>query len=327
MLFGLRFDFRNPAMASVDMADRYQAALDMAVWAEERGGVLVSISEHHGSGDGYLPSALPMAAALAARTSRIGIGINALVAPLHDPLRLAEDIAVVDLLSKGRLSITVAGGYVREEFAMFGVPMSQRPRRVTDTVTTLRAAWTGEPFEFRDRTVRVLPKPYQPGGPPIVMGGSSEPAARRAARIGDGFIPSEPEIYEFYRDECRVLGRPDPGEWFGGSTTSTFLADDPDAGWEELGPYFLHETNAYGAWQAQDGVSTGYHSVSGIEELRRSDRYRVLTPEQYKDELVAPGGLGFAMLHPMAGGIPPELAWKQLTLFEQRVLGAKVATG
>jgi alkanesulfonate monooxygenase SsuD/methylene tetrahydromethanopterin reductase-like flavin-dependent oxidoreductase (luciferase family) len=307
------------------MADRYQAALDMTAWAEERGAVMVSVSEHHGSLDGYLPSALPMAAAIAARTSTIAIGINALVAPFHDPLRLAEDIAVVDLLSKGRLSITLGGGYVRDEFAMFGVAMSDRPRLMTEMVATLRAAWTGEPFEFRGRTVQVLPKPHQPGGPQIVMGGSSEPAARRAARIGDGFIPSEPEIFEFYRDECIKLGRPDPGPWLAGDTTTTFVAEDPDEAWERLGRYLVHDANAYGAWQAQDGIATGYRSVIDVEELRASGRHRILTPEAYRDEL-ASDGIGFAMLHPMVGGIPPADAWRALELFEQRVLNAEVTT-
>jgi alkanesulfonate monooxygenase SsuD/methylene tetrahydromethanopterin reductase-like flavin-dependent oxidoreductase (luciferase family) len=320
VLFGLRFDLRNPDFAGVPMAARYQAALEMAAWADQRGALLVGVSEHHGSADGYLPSALAMAAAIAARTSNARIGINALVAPFHDPLRLAEDIAVVDLLSQGRLDITIGAGYVHEEFAMFGVELRERPARVTETIATLRAAWTGEAFEFRGRTVRVLPTPFQPGGPRIMMGGSSEPAARRAARIADGFIPSEPEMYEFYRDECRQLGKPDPGDWYGGGTTTTFVSEDPDRDWERLAPYFLHETNAYGSWQAVDDINTGYRPVADVDELRASGRYRLLTPDDYVAELREAAGFAFAMLHPMAGGIPPELAWENLELFDRRVL-------
>lgn len=322
-MFGLRFDLRNPAFAGVSMADRYEAALQMATWAEEHGGLAVSISEHHGSEDGYLPSALPFAAAIAARTSTITIGINALVAPFYDPLRLAEDIAVLDQLSKGRLSITLGAGYVPAEFAMFGVPLGERAKRMTETVKTLRAAWTGEPFDFRGRTARVTPTPYQPGGPPIVMGGSSEPAARRAARIGDGFIPSVPEVFDFYRDECQKLGKPDPGPWLGGDTVSTFVAEDPDAEWEAIGPYLLHETNAYGEWQAQtDDLATGFTSVTDVAQLRVEQRYRISTPQAYLEDLKAAGDFAFAMLHPMCGGIPPELAWRHLELFKERVLGA-----
>jgi alkanesulfonate monooxygenase SsuD/methylene tetrahydromethanopterin reductase-like flavin-dependent oxidoreductase (luciferase family) len=263
-----------------------------------------------------------MAAAIAARTTNIRVGINALVASFYDPLRLAEDIAVVDLLSNGRVDVTIGGGYVREEFAMYGVDLKQRPARMTETVQTLRAAWTGEPFDFRGRTVQVRPTPAQPGGPKIVMGGSSEPAARRAARIGDGFIPSEPQIYEFYRDECRVLGKPDPGEWLGGDTTTKFIAADPDTAWVELAPFFLHEVNEYGRWQAQDDVNTGYRTVTDLADLRAKGQYLVLSPEDYLADLHAAGDFGFAMLHPMCGGITPDLAWKQLELFEKRVLSA-----
>jgi alkanesulfonate monooxygenase SsuD/methylene tetrahydromethanopterin reductase-like flavin-dependent oxidoreductase (luciferase family) len=321
VLFGLRFDLRNPGFAGVSMADRYQAALEMSLWAEQHGGLAVSISEHHGSDDGYLPSALPFAAAIAARTSTIAIAINALVAPFYDPLRLAEDIAVIDQLSRGRLSVTLGAGYVAEEFAMFDVALNERAKLMTETVETLRAAWTGEPFAFRGRMVRVTPTPFRDGGPQIVMGGSSEPAARRAARIGDGFIPSVPEVYEFYRDECRLQGLPDPGPWLGGDTTSTFIADDPDAEWEAIGPYLLHETNAYGAWQAQtDGLATGFTTVTDAAQLRAEERYRVLTPEAFLEQQKAVGDLAFVMLHPMCGGIPPELAWRHLELFAERVL-------
>jgi alkanesulfonate monooxygenase SsuD/methylene tetrahydromethanopterin reductase-like flavin-dependent oxidoreductase (luciferase family) len=317
VLFGLRLDLRDPAWAGVSAADRYAAALDMAAWADERGALIISLSEHHGSDDGYLPSPLAFGAAVAARTCTARIMVNALVAPFHDPLRLAEDAAVVDLISGGRLDLTIAGGYVRGEFDMFGVELSERPARVRETVATLRAAWTGEPFEFRGRTVRVTPRPAQPGGPRIVLGGSSEAAARRAARIADGFLPSTPDVWGFYRDECLVLGRDDPGEYPGGSTDVVVLAEDPDAAWAELGPYFLHEANAYGAWQAADDVATGYRTHGDLDELRSTGQYRILTPDAYRAELDAQSPLAFALLHPMVGGIPAELAWQHLRLFEQ----------
>src|SRR3954447_10353131 len=206
MLFSLRFDFRNPDIARTSMADRYAAALDMAEWADRLGCVNIVLSEHHGSPDGYLPSPIPMLAAMAARTTNVRFMIAALVAPFHDPLRLAEDLIVLDHLSKGRVDVIVAGGYVHEEFAMFDVPMKERAKRVTETVTTLKAAFAGEPFAYRGRTVHVRPPPFRPGGPGVLLGGSSEAAARRAARIADGFIPSVPAVWEFYRDEVQTLG-------------------------------------------------------------------------------------------------------------------------
>jgi alkanesulfonate monooxygenase SsuD/methylene tetrahydromethanopterin reductase-like flavin-dependent oxidoreductase (luciferase family) len=320
LLFGLRFDLRNPAFSGVTSPDRYRAALDMCEWADRRGAVFLSVSEHHGVDDGYLPSPLVMAGAIAARTTNAAIGINALVASFHDPLRLAEDAAVVDLLSRGRLSLTIGAGYVPGEFDMFGVDPSERAARVREAVATLRAAWTGEPFEFRGRTVQVLPAPAQPGGPKIILGGTSEGAARRAARIADGFIPSEPGCWEFYRDECTKLGKPDPGPGMAGHGDLVVLAEDPEAAWPELGPYFLYETNAYGAWQAAAGIgATTYDPVASIDDLRAGGRYRILTPDEYAQEL-ATGDPGFAVFHPMVGGIPPELAWRHLHLVEESFL-------
>ncbi len=321
MLFGLRFDFRNPVIAGTSMADRYAAALEMVEWADGLGCVSIAVSEHHGSADGYLPSPIPMLAAMAARTTNVRFSIAALIAPFHDPLRLAEDMVVLDNLSRGRVDMIVAGGYVHEEFDMFGVPMNERGRRVTETVRTLRSAFTGEPFEYRGRTVQVTPPPFRTGGPSISLGGSSEPAARRAARIGDGFIPSDPGVWDFYRDEVRRLGRPDPGPCPTGPTREVALAEDPDRGWEEMAPYFLHEMNAYGAWQAQDDLASPYRTVPDTEALRATGHYRVLTPAQYVEELKA-APFPFAMLHPLCGGMPPELAWSSLRLFEHEVLPA-----
>jgi alkanesulfonate monooxygenase SsuD/methylene tetrahydromethanopterin reductase-like flavin-dependent oxidoreductase (luciferase family) len=284
MIFGLRFDCRNPGFAGVDNAERYRSVLEMCEWADERGALFVGLSEHHGSDDDYLPSPVVMAAAVAARTRRVRIGINALVAPFHDPLRLAEDTEVVALLSGGRLDLTIAGGYVKDEFDMFGVGLSERPC------------------------------------PRIMLGGTSEGAARRAARIGDGFIPSEPACWAFYRDECRRLGKPDPGPGMTGHGDVVILADDPEAAWVALGPYFLHETNAYGAWQASARVEATYRPRESVDELRGGGQYRILTPKDYAAELEAAGGLALAVLHPMLGGIPPELAWRHLRLFEAACL-------
>lgn len=319
-MFAMRFDLRNPAFAGVSMAERYQAALEMSVWADRLGALFIGLSEHHGSEDGYLPSPLAMAAAIAARTEHAQVGMAALIAPFYDPLRLAEDVAVVDLLSRGRVSVTLGAGYVHQEFAMFGVPMSERPARVRETVQTLKAAWTGEPFTYRGRTVRVLPVPAQEGGPPVILGGSSEAAARRAARIADGFVPTDPVFWPFYRDECTKLGKPDPGPYFGGGTSVVALAEDPEKTWPLLAPYFLHEVNAYGAWREPDNLQAPYHSVSGVDELRATGQYRVLTPGDYLEELRAAGSRAFAVLHPMVGGIPPDLAWEWLDLFERDIL-------
>ena len=320
-LFALRFDFRNPAFAGTSPAERYAVALDMAAWADRLGCVSIAVSEHHGSSDGYLPSPLPMVAAMAARTTNVRFMVAALIAPFYEPLRLAEDMIVLDHLSKGRVDLIVAGGYVREEFAMYAVPMKERGTRVREVVSTLKAAFSGEPFEFKGRSVRITPAPFRPGGPSISLGGSSEPAARRAARLADGFVPSVPEVWEYYRDEVITLGRPDPGPCPIGENRTVALAEDPDKGWQEMAPFFLHETNAYGEWQAQDDVASPYRVVEGVDALREAGQYAVLTPEEYVAELRA-APFPFAFFHPLCGGMPIELAWSSLRLFEHEVLPA-----
>jgi alkanesulfonate monooxygenase SsuD/methylene tetrahydromethanopterin reductase-like flavin-dependent oxidoreductase (luciferase family) len=321
VLFSMRFDFRNPAFAGTSVADRYAAALDMAEWADGLRCVSIAVSEHHGSPDEYLPSPLPMLAAMAARTTNVRFLVAALIAPFYEPIRLAEDLVVLDNLSRGRVDLVVAGGYVRQEFAMFGVPVAQRRARVTEVVSTLKAAFTGEPFEHRGRTVHVTPAPFRPGGPAILLGGSSEAAARRAARIADGFIPSVPDLWTFYRDEMLLLGRDDPGPCPIPANEVVALAEDPKKGWTEMAPYFLHEMNAYGTWQAQEAVATPYRETADTDALRASGRYRVVTPEQFVAEQRA-ASFPFAMLHPLCGGMPIDLAWSSLELFARKVLPA-----
>ncbi|HKA04458.1 MAG TPA: LLM class flavin-dependent oxidoreductase [Acidimicrobiales bacterium] len=322
--FALRFDLRNPALAGTTMTERYQAALDMSEWADRLGFVAITISEHHGVDDGYLPSPLTMAAAIAARTRTARINLSAVVAPFHDPLRLAEDLAVVDLISGGRLDVILANGYVADEFAMFGRRLSDRAAASNEVVATLRAAWTGEPFTYRGRTVRVTPAPHQPGGPSISLGGSTEPAARRAARLECGFSTPSPPAWDFYRDETIALGRPDPGPHPAVGDTSFFhLAADVEKGWLEVAPYAMHEATSYGKWMADAGVGAagGWEAPpADADELRARGQYRVLTPDDLVAKLNAGGPFAFALFHPLMGGIPPELGWSSLRLFEEEVL-------
>ena len=278
MQFSMRFDFRNPTFAGTSMADRYAAALDMAAWADDLGCSNIVVAEHHGAEDGYIPSPAMIIAAMAARTKQVQFSVGALIAPFHDPLRIAEDFCVLDNICKGRFDVIVAGGYVQEEFDMFDVPMKERPRRVTEVVSVLKAAFSGKPFEYRGRTVHIAPQPFRPGGPRVLMGGSSEAAARRAARIADGFVPSLPELSDYYRDELRRMGQPDPGTYIESETRVIAVAHDPDEGWELMAPYFFYETNAYGAWRAQANKPGPYHSMESIDQLKATGDYKVFRP-------------------------------------------------
>lgn len=320
----MRFDLRNPAFAGVPISERYAAALDMVEFAERNGFVMIILSEHHGSPDGYLPSALPFAAAVAARTKNARIMVAALVSSFHDPLKVAEDAAVVDAISGGRLDLVIANGYALHEFEMFDRPLKDRVARTTELIETLQSAFSGEPFEYRGRTVQVTPAP-DGTGPQLMMGGSSVPAARRAARLGVGFLPPGAEIWDAYRAGCAEYGRPDPGDWLGGDTSFIHVAKDVEAGWELIGAHALHEANSYGKWMADAGISAekgGYTEFKDLDELRATGQYRVLTPEQLVAELKAGGAFASATLHPMMGGIPPAVAWESLRLIESEVIPA-----
>ena len=319
-MFTMRFDMRAPA-SGAPIGELYAAALEMAEWGERNGCLQLLVSEHHGSSDGYLPAPLVLASAMAGRTRTIGIQVAALLVPLHDPIGLAEQMAVLDIASNGRVSYVCAVGYREAEYAMFGRDMKGRGRRMETCLETLRRAWTGEPFEFEGRPVQVTPTPLSPGGPTLFMGGGSPVVARRAARFGLGMLAQggNPELEKTYREACEELGTT-PGLFVNppaDTPTSAFVAEDPDRGWQELGPYLLHDARMYGEWM--DGASAASGSTAAsVDALRAEDgNYRIFTP----DEAVAyvKGG-GMLLLQPLCGGLPPELAWRHLELVRERVL-------
>lgn len=316
----IRFDLRNPEEAGTSVADRYAAALEQIVWAEELGFRTVTLSEHHGTEDSYLPSPLVFGAAVAARTERIRIRIAALVAPLHDPLRIAEDAAVLDQLSRGRLELVLANGYVEAEFTMFGKELTGRAAAVTEAVETLAGAWTGVPFQHRGRTVRVTPPPYREPRPPIMLGGSSAGAARRAARIADLFMPSDPRYWEDYREAVIQRGGPDFGPMPPIGPRFVHVAEDVEEGWSQVERYVQGDRGSYGRWARDAGLETGHRVVSDELGVRDDPEYVVLTPDECLQLLQDLGSDGTLALHPMMGGVPPEVAWSSLRLIEQKVL-------
>ena len=158
----------------------YAAALDQVAWADEQGFSIIGLGEHHASPDGYNPSPIPLACAMAARTRRLRVRLSVLLAPLYDPIKLAEDLAVAQLASDGRLLVGLGAGYRPAEFEMFGKRLEDRWAFMEEICSFLRRAWTGEPFEWQGRRVHVTPRPEPP--PPILLGGSSAASARRAAR-------------------------------------------------------------------------------------------------------------------------------------------------
>lgn len=204
----VRMNLVDPAATSQTLSARYRAALEMAAYADDRGIDTVQTEEHHGADNNWLPSPFTFAGAVFGATRRIAVTVSAIIGPLYDPLRLAEDVAVLDLVSGGRL-VTVAGiGYRPAEYEQQGVEWGLRGRLQDELLETLLKAWTGEEFTFRGRRVRVTPRPFTEPHPMLLVGGSSRAAARRAARLGLPFFPSAhlPEIEAYYNEKLAEYG-------------------------------------------------------------------------------------------------------------------------
>ncbi|MEU4035818.1 LLM class flavin-dependent oxidoreductase [Streptomyces collinus] len=313
----VRFNLVEPGAGRASLAARYRAALEMAAYADEHGITTVQTEEHHGADNNWLPSPFAFAGAVFGATRNIAVTVSAVIGPLHDPLRLAEEIAVLDLLSGGRL-VTVAGiGYRPEEYTLFGVDWKRRGRLQDELLDTLLKAWTGEEFEYRGRTVRLTPRPYTDPHPLLLVGGSSEAAARRAARFGLPFFPSAhlPELEAYYKERLAEYGTEGWTMMPAAETPLLHLAEDPDRAWAEYGGHFLHEARTYASWQSGQIRSAVRSTASTVAELRAEGVYRILTPA----ECVALGADSL-VLHPLAGGMPVEEGWRSLRLFAERVL-------
>ncbi|CAL9571704.1 LLM class flavin-dependent oxidoreductase [Streptomyces sp. enrichment culture] len=315
----LRLNLVEPGATPASLAARHRAALELAAYADEHGITTVQTEEHHGVADNWLPSPFVFAGALLGVTRRLSVTVSAAIGPLHDPLRLAEDIAVLDLLGGGRLVTVVGIGYRPEEYAMFGVDFARRGRLQDELLETLLRAWTGEPFTYRGRTVRVTPRPFTDPHPLLLVGGSSKAAARRAARLGLPFFPSAhlPELAAYYEERLVEYGTEGWTMMPAAETPLLHLSTDPDRTWAEHGERFLHEARTYAAWQSAGIRSAVRSTATTVEALRAEGVYRVLTP----DACVALGHDTY-VLHPLVGGMPLEEGRRSLRLFAQEVLPA-----
>jgi alkanesulfonate monooxygenase SsuD/methylene tetrahydromethanopterin reductase-like flavin-dependent oxidoreductase (luciferase family) len=316
----LSYDMRAPDFGG-PIEDLYAAALEQCAWADQIGFESVSLMEHHASTDGYLPSPVVLAAAIAGVTRRMAISLNVILLPLYHPVKLAEDLAVLDVISRGRLRITVAGGYREEEYEQFDLDLSDRPARMEEGVAVLKNAWSGEPFEWRGHTITVLPRPSQRPRPQIIMGGASMASARRAARIADGYAPVNRRYYDEYVHELATLGKsqpPNAGRPSGGGGLFLHISSRPDEAWARLGPHLLHDSNTYAAWAANGRMpEMPYRAFRNVDELRASGVYEVVTPDEAARVLVERGGASF---RPLVGGLDPEVGWESLRLLESEVL-------
>ena len=306
----IRFNLIDPSLNPETLSSRYKAMLEMAEFADKNGFFMATFEEHHGADNAWSPTPLINAATVLARTTNLSASISALLLPLHDPIRVAEDIAVIDLMSGGRLNVIFGLGYRPSEYQIMVNSWEKRGQLMDESLQTLLNAWTGEPFEYKGATHCINPTPLTKPHPFIMIGGTSKVAARRAARFGLPLSPAAhmPELEAYYYEQCELNGTQGFCAMPDEETQMTFVAEDPDKAWAELGQYFFNEAAKYASWQTSD-ISSAVHShATTPEELRKEGIYQVVTPTEaiQLDRIVH---------HPLCGGMPIDKAWESLQLY------------
>ncbi|UXA07303.1 LLM class flavin-dependent oxidoreductase [Mycobacterium sp. SMC-2] len=320
LLTALRLNMTNIADPTARQAGRYRAALDMAEFADQHGFTAVSGEEHHLAATSWLPSPLILAAAVAGRTRNVRISINALIVPLYDPIRLAEDVAVLDNLTQGRFSFVAGMGYRPEEYRAIGKDWSKRAALMDHCLAVMLKAWSDQPFEYQGALINVTPKPHTRPHPIFFVGGMTAAAARRAARFGLPFSPpmAMPEVEAVYAQELRNHGnegfvyRPENG------STVTLLHDDPDEAWSRYGEFILAEAAEYSGWKRAGVPRPNEDSPASVQQLRRLGNVEILTPQRLIEQIRR--GRKEIVTNPLIGGLPIDAGWASLQLLADEVL-------
>lgn len=332
MKIGLRYDMRAPDLGpnSSSAADLYQTAVEQCRWADERGFTTVYLAEHHGAEDGYCPAPVTLAAAIAGSTANLQVHLSALCITMRHPLRLAEDLAVLDLVAgPDRILVTAGMGYRPHEFEMFGIDYPHRARVYETNLDVLRRAWTGKEFDLDGVSVQVTPRPATPGGPTIYIGGNSRASARRAARLGLGYRPVSKELYEYFAAECARRGRPAPEPFPEHGPGFLFVTEDPERSLSQLAPHLMHASNLYARWATERGSASanGYwREMDDVESIRADPSMWILTPDEAIERCRALPPDYELRVHPLLGGLPPDMSWRSLELLADKVLPAVVGT-
>ncbi|MEY2397828.1 MAG: hypothetical protein QOJ00_1002 [Actinomycetota bacterium] len=313
-MFTMRFDMRAPGCNASERAALYRAAIDMAAWADTRGCVSIIVSEHHASDDGYLPSPLPLASAMAAVTSNAPIVIAAALLPLYDPVRLAEDVIVLDHISEGRAMFVLGLGYRPVEYELHGVDYAARGRIADEKLPAFLDALRGA---STDAACRITPPPFSADRPLVAWGGATEAAARRAGRNGVSFFAQAnvAGLRDAYEQAATEAGHV-PGMTMlppEGAPLSVFVNDDVDAGWHEVGAALLADAVPYYDWNDAAGtadITASLSSARTVDELRAANgSHRVVTTVEAEDIVRTHGMLA---LQPLCGGLDPTVAWAYL---------------
>ncbi|GIH70438.1 LLM class flavin-dependent oxidoreductase [Sphaerimonospora thailandensis] len=250
---GLFFDLRNPPRWRRPWTDHYRRNLDLISAAEGMGAASVWFTEHHFLEDGYLPQPLTFAAAVAARTSRLRIGTAILLAALRHPRHVAEEAAVVDILSGGRLELGIGAGFAQREYDAFGADIRRRYTLTDASVGEIRRLFAeGE----------VTPPPVQ-RPLPIWMGYQGPQGARRAGRLGAGLLSLDPRLLEPY-EQGLAEGGHEPSSARMSGMFDIIVADDPDEARRRILPHFVYQLNSYRRMNA--GETESYRDLT-VEEV------------------------------------------------------------
>jgi alkanesulfonate monooxygenase SsuD/methylene tetrahydromethanopterin reductase-like flavin-dependent oxidoreductase (luciferase family) len=315
LLTVLRFNFASPQGQPRKQAELLRAALELAQWGESRGITTISVDEHHATGHGWSCNPIMTAAMFLARTSSLIASVDCALGPLWNPVRLAEDIALVDNMSHGRLHTTVGLGYRAVEYDELGVDFSRRGKLMDSLLERMLSVWSA---------TGTWTRPH----PPLYVGGGARVTARRAVRFGLPLNLADhlPDIAEYYRELC-AGARIAPVVIMPGAINRgmIYLHEDPDRAWAELGEHILWEAVTYGGWSIDQRSLMHLPGVQTLEEVRASGRYRFLTPDQLIAEVrsdASTGNYGPIVLHPLVGGMPVEEAWKSVQLLTDKVVPA-----
>lgn len=288
LTFGYLYDFRNPQQWRRPWADLYAETLDFITWTESLGFDGAWVPEHHGADDGYAPSPLVALASIAARTKTMKLGSAVAIAPLYHPVRFAEDCAVLDILSNGRLEMAVAVGYRRREAETYGVDFSSRGRRTDEFLEIVRRLWAGETFSYEGKhftlkNASIVPTPSR-GRIPLFLGGFTEKALERTAKFGDGYFGNL-DVCDLYLEKLRACGKDPASARVRIQGLFVLVAADPEKAMQEMAPYFHYVNNAYGQWLNEDRASTGFGDTAHLkpmtlEAFKAGGVLSILTPSQ-----------------------------------------------
>jgi len=268
---GAVYDFRNPADSGMSMPELYAAIIEQVAMLDRLGLDLVWFTEHHFLDDGYLPSWTPVAGAIATRTQRVRLSTDVCLLPFNHPIRLAEDLAVLDNLSNGRIEIGVGMGYAPHEFNGFGLPVSRRVSLTDEGIEVLRRCFSGERFSFHGKRyafndVIIRPGYVQPGGPPLWVAAMSEAGAQRAARFDGHLLPQGPRAAALdpWRAALTESGR-DPHRYRVGIIRSCLVTDDADRDWPRVRAAERYRHQVYRSFTP----GTGLGGVAGNTDAER----------------------------------------------------------